>query len=155
MLYRNRRKRQDRRRHQEKKSQIVKEDPPVHVVSETTLKNYNSLLKDHVKEVVKNHSTMKYQEGLTNMEFHGGSTLVSVLIVVFIIIGLYLAYHFLWKHGCLKRFDSNNDPDWQRHAERHARLAMMRLEQREMDTLSGPAEMPRTHGSARRDREFS
>ena len=99
---------------------------------------------------------MKYQEGLTNMEFHGGSTVVSVLIVVFIIIGLYLAYHFLWKHGCLKRFDSNNHPDWQRHAERHARLAMMRLEQREMDTLSGPAEMPRTHGSGpRRDREFS
>ena len=47
------------------------------------------------------------------------------------------------------------DPDWQRHAERHARLEMMRLEQREMDTLRGTGEMPRTHGSARRDREFS
>ena len=119
-------------------------------MSETTLKNYNSLIKDHAQEIAKNHSAMKYQEGLTNMEFHGGSTVMSVLIVVFILLGLYLAYHFLWKHGCLKRFDSDSDPDWQRHA----RLEMMRLKQREMDTLRGPVEMPRTHGSACRE-EFS
>ena len=49
------------------------------VVSETTLKNYNSLIKDHIQLVAKNHSTIKYQEGLTIMEFHGRSTLVSIL----------------------------------------------------------------------------
>ena len=63
------------------------------VVSETTLRNYNSMIKEHAQEIARNQSTMKYSDGLTNMEFHGGSTVMSVLVVIFILLGLYLSYH--------------------------------------------------------------
>ena len=125
------------------------------IVSQTTLENYNTLLKTHAREVVKNRSAMLYQDqqGMSSMQFHGGSTLISVLIVVFILIGLYLAYHFIFKR-CLTPFESNNDPNWRA---RNAALEMRRFEQMEMDMLRSPMDPPRiippTSGRVR-DRDY-
>ena len=85
------------------------------VVSQDTLENYNSLLKSHVNEAVKNRSAMHFadQQGMSQLEFHGGSTVISVLIVIFVLIGMYLFYHFVIRK--CKPFDPNTDPEWRRH----------------------------------------
>ena len=93
------------------------------------------------------------QEGMSKMEFHGGSTIISVLIIIFVLIGMYLIYHFIIKK--CKPFDPNSDLEWRRHAANHAALTLRRLEDRNLDTLRYPAEASATAPAPSRRRDYS
>ena len=49
---------------------------------------------------------------MSRMEFHVGSMVISVLIVIFVLIGMYLFYHFVIRK--CKPFDPNTDLEWLR-----------------------------------------
>ena len=100
-------------------------------VSEETLRNYNTLVKSHINEALENKSAMQFSDNqrMSNLEFHGPNTFISVLIAMFVLLGMFLLWHFFLKR-CLK---SNNGTDWTAHSARQAGLAIRCLENRHME----------------------
>ena len=109
-------------------------------LSEETLENYNAVVKSHFNEALENKSKSEMQfndkAGMANLEFHGPSTFMAVLTAMFLLLGLFLLWHFVLRR-CMK--PSTDGAKWAAHAARQARLAIRRIENIQMEEAMGPA----------------